>query len=299
MVIGTALAIGLGAAAIAGSTAVSAIGASKAGKAQAAAADRAMGVERANFLDGLKLIQPQIRAGDRAREAMLFEMGLGPRPTFTPEGSENALSVSTIPGGFTPGDGSGYDPYSPGWDPENNVGGGAGGSRGPDRYGVGGNEFATREGADNYLSQMLAKRNAGGTEYQGFRATPGYQFRVGEGQKAIERSAAARGLQMSGSTMKDLTRFGQGIGSQEYGNFYNRLAGLAGAGQTASGQGFAGFQNQGNVLADLQLQKGNARASSYIGVGNALNSGIGNMLSLGGMFGGGGKAGGGSFLKGF
>ncbi len=63
--------------------------------------------------------------------------------------------------------------------------------------------------------------------YQGpseadLRADPGYQFRVSEGQKALERSAASKGLLLSGGQLKDLTRFGQGQGAQEYGAAYAR-----------------------------------------------------------------------------
>jgi hypothetical protein len=63
--------------------------------------------------------------------------------------------------------------------------------------------------------------------YQGpseadLRADPGYQFRVAEGQKALERSAAGKGLLLSGGQLKDLTRFGQDLGAQEYGAAYAR-----------------------------------------------------------------------------
>lgn len=66
------------------------------------------------------------------------------------------------------------------------------------------------------------------TLFQEFNKTqmeqdPGYAFRVAEGQKAIERStAASRGLQ-SGSALKAAARFGQEMGSQEYGNAFNRF----------------------------------------------------------------------------
>lgn len=63
--------------------------------------------------------------------------------------------------------------------------------------------------------------------YQGpseadLRADPGYQFRVSEGQKALERSGASKGLLLSGGQLKDLQRFGQGLGAQEYAAVYQR-----------------------------------------------------------------------------
>lgn len=54
---------------------------------------------------------------------------------------------------------------------------------------------------------------------------PGYQFRLQEGQKALERSAAARGGLLSGGFAKGLERYAQDVGSQEYGNVYQRALG--------------------------------------------------------------------------
>lgn len=51
---------------------------------------------------------------------------------------------------------------------------------------------------------------------------PGYQFRLGAGSDALQRSAAARGVLRSGGTLQDLLEYGQKFGQQEYGNVYNR-----------------------------------------------------------------------------
>lgn len=51
---------------------------------------------------------------------------------------------------------------------------------------------------------------------------PGYQFRVEQAQKALESSAAARGMTMSGAQLQALERFSQGLASQEYGDAFNR-----------------------------------------------------------------------------
>jgi hypothetical protein len=51
---------------------------------------------------------------------------------------------------------------------------------------------------------------------------PGYQFRLSEGQRALERSGAARGVTNTGGNMKGLLDYGQQAASQEYGNVYNR-----------------------------------------------------------------------------
>lgn len=110
---------------------------------------------------------------------------------------------------------------------------------------------------------------------------PGYQFRFGEGQKAMERSAAARGGLQSGSALKAAQRYGQDFASNEYGNAFNRLASMANLGQTAnqtnqsSGSTYAG--NVGNLAMINAATQGNAgmvgansRASAYQGIGNLL-----------------------------
>lgn len=127
---------------------------------------------------------------------------------------------------------------------------------------------------------------------QQFQQDPGYGFRLSEGMKALERSAASRGGLLSGAQMKGIQRYGQDLGSQEYQNAFNRyqaerqarlgpLQSLAGVGQTSaqalgSAAGTYGA-NAGNIAmmgganaANAALQMGNIRASQYGGYGRAL-----------------------------
>lgn len=53
-------------------------------------------------------------------------------------------------------------------------------------------------------------------------ADPGYKFRLEQGTKALEHSAAARGVLNTGGTLRDVAQFGQDLGNQEYGDVYNR-----------------------------------------------------------------------------
>jgi hypothetical protein len=134
-----------------------------------------------------------------------------------------------------------------------------------------------------------------------FQQDPGYGFRLSEGQKALERSAAARGGLISGGAMKAATRFGQDMGSQEYTNAFNRyqteraarlnpLQSLTGMGQTtAAGLGAAGQTMASNVgnygmaganaTAEGYLGAANARASGYMGTSNAVQSALGTYLN--------------------
>lgn len=109
---------------------------------------------------------------------------------------------------------------------------------------------------------------------------PGYQFRLDEGVKALDRGAAARGMLNSGASGKALMRYGQDYASSEYGQNFNRLAALAGVGQTATGQGVAAGQSAAGAMGNAYLSAGNARGSAYSGTANAVNSAMNNGLFL-------------------
>jgi hypothetical protein len=120
-----------------------------------------------------------------------------------------------------------------------------------------------------------------------FQADPGYAFRVSEGIKALDRTAASRGGLLSGAALRGATRYGQEMGSQEYTNAFNRyqtnranqlnpLQSLMGAGQTAAGQVANAGQNYANQAGQNYMNAGNARASGYVGSANAWSNAIGN-----------------------
>ncbi len=108
---------------------------------------------------------------------------------------------------------------------------------------------------------------------------PSYQFRLGEGMKALDRQAAARGGLISGGALKAAQRYGQDFASQEFGNAYNRLAGLAGVGQTATGAMGNAAGAYGANAGNLMTGAAAARASGYVGGANALTSGLGQYMN--------------------
>jgi hypothetical protein len=177
-------------------------------------------------------------------------------------------------------------------------------------------------GAINTLASLMSP---GGQLTQGWNETfraptasdlyndPSYQFRLAEGQKALERSAASRGGLLSGGTAKALNQYTQDYASNEYNNkynramgeyqqkynefnnnqanIYNRYAGLAGVGQTAAtnlnSSASQTANNAGNILMTSANNIGNAyqnaaaaRASGYVGSSNAWSSALGNLASL-------------------
>jgi hypothetical protein len=118
-----------------------------------------------------------------------------------------------------------------------------------------------------------------------YQADPGYAFRLSEGMKGLQNSAAARGLLSSGSTLKGITDYSQGMASQEYGNAYNRyqtnranqlnpLQSLMGSGQTAANTLTGAAGTLGKGLAEGAAALGSSNASSYMNTGNALNSAL-------------------------
>lgn len=123
-----------------------------------------------------------------------------------------------------------------------------------------------------------------------FKADPGYAFRLSEGQKALERSAAARGGLLSGGTGKALARFGQDYGSQEYTNAFNRyqaerqarlqpLQALTGMGQTTGQQVSNAGQTMATNVGEAIGSGAAARASGYVGGANALTGGLNTYLN--------------------
>lgn len=124
-----------------------------------------------------------------------------------------------------------------------------------------------------------------------FQQDPGYAFRLAEGQKALDRQAAARGGLISGGALKAAQRYGQEMGSQEYQNAFNRyqternamlnpLQSLAGVGQTAANTLTNAAGNYGTNVGNLMTSAGNARASGYVGGANALASGLGSAANI-------------------
>ena len=108
---------------------------------------------------------------------------------------------------------------------------------------------------------------------------PSYQFRLGEGMKALERQAAARGGLISGGALKAAQRYGQDYASQEFGNAYNRLAAMAGIGQTATGAMSNAAGNYGVNQGQNYMGAANARASGYLGGANAIAGGAGQYMN--------------------
>jgi hypothetical protein len=142
-----------------------------------------------------------------------------------------------------------------------------------------GNELTKpwREAGEKALGTLQEKISAGPGE---FTEDPGYQFRLSEGQKAIDRDASRQGNVLSGSTTKAATQFGQDYATQSYDNFLNNyyksltpLQSVAGVGQTSAGQAAGAAVSTGAGIAGTERATGNAIAGYTINAGEAQAAG--------------------------
>lgn len=130
-----------------------------------------------------------------------------------------------------------------------------------------------------------------------YTASPGYQFRLDEGLRGVQNSAAAHGILQSGGTLKGIDKYAEGLAAQDFADQFNRYMAIASGGQQATTNGAIMGNQAGHSIADLLTQAGNAKASGYIGSANAIAQGIGGvssaLLGIPGLFGGGSSGGGG------
>lgn len=125
--------------------------------------------------------------------------------------------------------------------------------------------------ATNRLA-ALAGVGGVGAQTEALASDPGYQFRLSQGTAALDRSAASRGLLLSGAQAKGLAGYGQGLASDELNNAYNRTAGVADAARGVS-TNIAGIQQgRGTTLANLATGQSSANQALTTGTTNALTN---------------------------
>jgi len=148
----------------------------------------------------------------------------------------------------------------------------------------------------NALAQMQDPANAA-KQWKNFsmadyQQDPGYQFRLSEGLKAVNNTAAARGGLLSGAALRGAARYSQDLASQEYGAAYNRYntdqnnslarsdmgynrnAALAGVGQTTANNMANQGANAANAMGNNINAAGQATAAGQMGVGNSINNAL-------------------------
>jgi hypothetical protein len=111
---------------------------------------------------------------------------------------------------------------------------------------------------------------------------PGYQFGLNQGVQALDRSAASRGLLLSGAQLKDAQTYGQGYAQQQaWAPYVSELSSVAGLGENAgAGVGNAAVQT-GSGVASSQLAAGQATAAGQVSSANQLTSGLSGLFGSG------------------
>jgi hypothetical protein len=145
----------------------------------------------------------------------------------------------------------------------------------------------TGTGAANMLTQQLPSLTQAFNPIQAqLEQTPGYQFTKSQGLKAVENSAAARGLGVSGAAQKGAANYATGLADNtlntqanifwnNQNNAYNKLYGTAALGSNAAvGAGTLGQSNV-NSQTNLLTGMGNTQAAGILGQAAAQNQGLG------------------------
>ena len=264
-----------------------------------AASDRATALQKEMFDRQMAGLEPNRQAGLVAQNRLMELLGLrmpaqaGGGGVGAPYMRSDAELRNALAGQFT---------YGPGQAEVGREGGMMPTAGGIDEAGLSRAMVAARQGDQNAMNNYQPPQGAAAGQsadfgkyardfnMSDFQQDPGYAFRLSEGQKVLERNAAARGGLISGGALRAATRYGQDMGSQEYANAFKRynierenqlnpLGSLMTSGQNAAaGQGTAAGQygtNVGNAYMGQGINQGNAllagaqaRSSSYGDIAN-------------------------------
>lgn len=254
-------------------SAMSASAAGKAADAQAAAADKSIQFQRDQAQQARIDAYPWALQGAQALYTYMDALGI-PRPQtpILPDLTQGPLGVG---GGTTTGTATATYPTA------NNTPqyidhreGGHDGSidRVPNpNYVAPGNGMTAPATAPNAIQ---SPGNIPMTAANGFQQTPGYAFQVQQGTQGVLNSLSALGMKNSGKALKSLDTFTQGVANQEYGNWLNRISGVAGMGQNQTNATNTLSANAATNIGQTYQDQGQARASGYVGAANAWNTGL-------------------------
>lgn len=252
----------------------SGMAASKAAKQQAASAKEDLAFQKETRDLIFDRMDPFYQPGINAQNALAYEFGIGELPMI----GGTAPTIETVLGGPT------QLPQRPSQQlalghrrrQDNRSAPQQVSQTAPNQYRVNGQLFNTYDDALAYANA----NKTGGTAYQGYKASPGYQNRLNQGNAAINALAGARGGLNSGRTLQDLATFNQNLASEDYGNYIAGLAGLASGGQAAAGATANAATNAASGVSNALSAIGNAKSAGTVGFANGITGGINNQLAL-------------------
>lgn len=263
------IAAGIGAVGAVAGGAIAAGGAKSAGKAAAAAADRASEVQQQTYQENKQTLAPYVQAGLPATTNINALLGLD-------DGSAN------------------YEQYLP-----QRTGMGAPGITmggmfgGMDLGQFGQPSYTPEEIAAAKAQAVTANRQRANDAFNAYRTSTGYDFRMNEGMRALNSGYAGAGTIKSGAAIRAANDYGQGMASQEFGNYLNAIGTQQGVGLNAAGAQAGVATNYANSLGNIYQQNGanqaNAALASASAMGGAINGAASSITSAMGynkLFGG-------------
>lgn len=251
----------------------SAYEASQAAGAQSSAARNATNAELGMFNTSQANLSPFIQSGNAANNALLQGLGLSAPALTSAQQNQAFVALRNAYGGDDAKAGADFSARM---------------AQGPQAFADLIPGLATPDTSSMTKGSLIAPFNP--TEAQ-LEATPGYQFNLSQGQKAVTNANAARGLGVSGAALKGAATFASGLADSTYQNQFNnyqtqqtndfnRLAGLAQLGQgSAAGVG-ALAQQTGSSIGSNLIGAGNAQAGADMATGNAVNGATSNVSNL-------------------
>jgi hypothetical protein len=217
--------------------------------AQVALGNRQIDLSRNIYRQTKADLKPWVKSGRVAQQVLNYEMGLGKAPMI----GANPLDIKTV-----------QRPRLGDQEGTRNA------------YIVDGKRFWNQDKAQQYARQ----NGDPGKRYQGFEASRDFKTGFRGGIDAIDASAAASGMGLSGRTIKAANKFGTDYTMGYRNNYLNSLGQIAASGQNAAAQkGNAGANfgaQAGNALGSI----GNAQAAGAIGQANAWNNALGDVYGL-------------------
>lgn len=261
-----------GAIAAVGGVASGVIGASaakSAGRANQAAADAAAAEQRAAREQAYNTLNPYIQAGVPATQQINALLGLGGGTAGTSGGPDYAAYVNANPdiqaefqrvGGQFGGDPAAFGQFH------------------YQTYGQGEGRALPTTGGTSGTNGAEAAQNA----FDAFRNSTGYQFRLNQGMNALNSGYAGAGTIKSGAAIKGAINYGQGMASQEFGNYLNALGNQQSLGLQAGGAAASVGQSVANSLGNISMQNGANQANASLARASALGSGLSSLANFGG-----------------
>lgn len=280
---------GFAAAAVAAAgTAYSADASRSASNTQADAAKNASGLQLGMFNTTKQNLSPWLQSGNTSLDQLMYLSGLSNKPgtqiasdprTATLTGDNKAFRSDSNDylGRFGYGDKGGgtLEEIAPTWGVDRVV----------DKNGnvKWGKPLDQQPGAADPMKGSLLKPFG----MEDFQASPAYQFNLAEGEKAINKAAAARGKFYAPGTLQDISKFSQGLASNEFqnaysnyntnmGNIWSRLSTLSGGGQNAAANLGTNASSVSGQVGSNMMSGGAAQAAGQVGQANAVNSGLGS-----------------------